>query len=126
MENVDKSISSNNNATGKVNEIIEKVKQKNSILLNEELVRGTQENINLVVPVSKTSKLSGNISIFSTSDSIMGVKVETFPEFIQCNLYEEIKEEMEAKLEEERLNNPQKIQERNYTTMKKVIFFNLV
>mmetsp|Transcript_29389 Transcript_29389/g.30499 ORF Transcript_29389/g.30499 Transcript_29389/m.30499 type:complete len:641 (-) Transcript_29389:9-1931(-) len=111
---------SSHSATEKVNEIIEKVKQKNSLIANEELVRGEDgESAQLLGVQHRTSRISNSISIVSFSDSIQGRIPETFVEEIQCNLYDEINAEIEARMEEEMLNKPAKDKERNYGYLKK-------
>lgn len=93
---------------------------KNSIIANEELVRGV--NVGEVLSLtSKSSKISNKISIVSFSDSILGKTPESFVEGIQCNLYQEIHADLEAKMEDEMLTNPTKEKERNYGYLKKVI-----
>lgn len=116
----------NPSATEKVSEIMEKVKMKSSILAHEELIRGTGSNgdgnpANAVIGAQhKQSKLSNSSSIISFSDSIYGRNIETFVEGTQCNLYDEIKAEIEYRMEEEMMNKPAKEKERNYGYLKKV------
>lgn len=120
------SISNPHSATEKVNEIIENVKKKNSLIANEELVRGEGGEPNQVVGLQqRSSKISSTISIVSFADSIYGKVPETFVEEVQCNLYDEINAEIEARMEEEMMNKPAKDKERNYGYLKKVkiIFF---
>ena len=111
--------------TKKVEDIIEIVKKKNALNVNEEIMRNPEQE-NVLAPQHRTSKISNTIAIYSFADSIIGKPPETFFEEIQCNLYEEINAEIEQKIEEEKLNLPQKNQERNYSYMKKVSYFTLV
>lgn len=123
INTTNKPIMQNSSAAEKVNEILEKVKIQNSIKVDEELVRGTEEdNPNSIGFQLKTSKISNKISIVTFSDSIIGKSPETFVEEIQCDLYSEINAELEVRLEEELANKPGKDKERNYGYLKKVIF----
>lgn len=106
-------------ASEKVNEIMEKVKMKSSIIANEELVREGNPESQMIGVLHRMSKITNSIAIVSSSDSIIGKPPETFVEEIQCNLYEEIKAEIEARMEEEMVDKP-KDKERNYGYLKKV------
>lgn len=94
---------------------------KSSIIANEELMREVNPDSAIMIGVlNKTSKITNSIAIVSSSDSIIGKPPETFVEEIQCNLYEEIKAEIEARMEEEMVDKPSKDKERNYGYLKKV------
>jgi hypothetical protein len=85
------------------------------------LQRGAEKENPNSVGYQKVSNLSSTVAIFTTSDSIMGKPLETFVEETQCNLYEEIQAELDARYEEEVLTKPKaKEGGRNYGTMKKV------
>lgn len=100
----------------RVDEILRNVKLRSSIIEQEELKRVNNPIYNASDVVMHGGR-GGNFKVFSMSETIWGNNIETYDEEVQCNMYEDIRAQLEAQLEDEVFNPVVKEKERG----KKVI-----
>ena len=95
----------NNSNSKSVEDIINQARKDGSIKIqnNPDLIRTLASTNNPEDIIAQYEK-SGVWKFTTYSDTIWGKNVELYEEKTQCNLYEEIKAEIEQQLEDETLN----------------------